>query len=352
MSKLKESKKRFRAIKSSNYDVSNTCNLTCEGCCYFVSNQKVLNKRPNFEQYDRFFASEVARGINYPVFGGGEPSLNIDALRAAAKHWRYGIVYTNGAIKIDQEIPFRIAISVWGDRIQNDKLRGDGRYDQALKTAQDDSRALIYITINRYNIEDISTVVSDCVDRGLKISFNDFSMTTEYIRLLTEEKLDGSFMRFSTNKENLSLRQSDRLKLADIIDEMIERYPQNILYSKLLNDWTHRSDAIHFIDPDTGIATDCGTLNADWHKTYNFNLEPLESKPCCAPEFDCRDCRIGPAATWTLMMRLSEKMHKDQDARQAFLELREEMMRFYFWDWEELGISSQAQESVAPGSKS
>lgn len=29
--------KRFRTIKSSNYDVSNTCNLTREGCHYFVS---------------------------------------------------------------------------------------------------------------------------------------------------------------------------------------------------------------------------------------------------------------------------------------------------------------------------
>src|SRR5947209_6651780 len=118
------SRKRFRTIKSSNYDISNTCNLTCEGCYYFVSGQKTFNKRPSPRDYDLFFASETARGVNYPQFSGGEPSLNVDALRIAAKHWSNGIIYTNGARKIPDEIPFRIAISVWGAKDRNDRLRG------------------------------------------------------------------------------------------------------------------------------------------------------------------------------------------------------------------------------------
>src|ERR1700742_3621324 len=97
--------RRFRAMKSSNYDINNTCNLTCEGCYYFVSGQKTYNKRPSAIDYDQFFRAEAGRGINYPVFSGGEPSLNPTALRAAAKYWTSGIIYTNGIKKVPPEVP-------------------------------------------------------------------------------------------------------------------------------------------------------------------------------------------------------------------------------------------------------
>ncbi len=142
-------RRKFISIKSSNYDLSNTCNLTCEGCYYFLSNQKTDNKRPSREAYDAFFAAEAARGINYPLFSGGEPSLNSTALRIAGKYWKNGIIYTNGMRKIPDDVSFRIAISIWGANERNTRLRGDQAYFTALDTAAGDSRAFIYLTINR-----------------------------------------------------------------------------------------------------------------------------------------------------------------------------------------------------------
>lgn len=136
-------KRRYRSIRSSNYDVSNTCNLSCEGCYYFVSDQKTFNKRPTAADYDQFFQSEAERGVNYPVLAGGEPSLNKVALAMAARHWSAGIIYSNGARRIDPDIPFRIAISVWGARERNERLRGAASYDQAMQAAAGDKRALI-----------------------------------------------------------------------------------------------------------------------------------------------------------------------------------------------------------------
>ncbi len=329
---LRRVRRKFIAIKSSNYDLNNTCNLFCEGCYYFVSEQKTANKRPSADTYDAFFASEAARGVNYPLFSGGEPSLNPDALRIAAMYWQNGIIYTNGIKKIPADIPFRIAISIWGAKERNESLRGEQSYSQALDAAIDDPRAFIYFTINRQNIDDIAEVVADCVKRNIQISFNDFGMTTEYVKLLETGGDDNPYFRLSTKDDNLSLRMPDRLRAADVIDELIDRYPHTVLFSKLLNNWMHRAPAIHTIDPETGMATDCAYLGVSWHRGYGYDLQPLKGKPCAAPEFDCSDCRIGPAATFTLLMRLSEQMRHSPQARADLTELREFMMRFHFYD--------------------
>ena len=177
-------RKKFRTIRSSNYDINNTCNLTCEGCYYFVSGQKTNNQRPSAAEYDALFSAELARGVNYPEFSGGEPSLNPVALEVAAKYWQHGIIYTNGIKKVPSHVPFRIAVSIWGAKGRSEYLRGASSYDQAFETAKGDPRAVIYLTINRQNIDDIPEVVSDCVKSRVKLSFNDFSMTNEYIRIL------------------------------------------------------------------------------------------------------------------------------------------------------------------------
>lgn len=328
-------KRRFHTMKSSNYDINNTCDLSCEGCYYFVSGQKTDNRRPSAMDYDAFFQAEIARGVNYPVFSGGEPSLNPTALITAAKYWPQGIIYTNGNRRIPAEVPFRVAISVWGARERNERLRGANSYDRAFATAAGDPRALIYFTISRDNIDDIEAVVLDCVAHGIDISFQDFSMTTEYMRLL-EEKVppgDNRYFRMSTSDDNLSLSMADRARAAEIIDRMIDRFPDRIVFSKALNDWMHRAPAIHTIDPETNVATDCAMLNSPWHFSFGYDLKPTRGKACCAPEFDCRDCRVGPVSTYTLLAKSAREMRQSAEARDRLAEVRELMMRFHFWDW-------------------
>jgi hypothetical protein len=343
--------RRFRTMRSSNYDINNTCNLTCEGCYYFVSGQKTHNRRPKQDEYDAFFRAEVARGINYPVFSGGEPSLNPAALMAAARYWSSGIIYTNGIRKIPRDVPFRVAISVWGARDRNNHLRGDDSYDHALATAIGDPRAMIYFTISRDNIDDIEHVVLDCVERGLAISFQDFSMTSDYMRLLElpERPIDNPYVRFSTPDDNLSLSMADRARAAAIIDRLIDRFPRHIIFSKALNDWMHRAPAIHTIDPETNVATDCAMLNSAWHLSFGYDLQPTRGKACCAPEFDCRDCRVGPVATYTLLAKSAREMRHSAEARARLAEVRALMMRFHYWDWDlaEDGAPAELAHGVA-----
>ncbi len=338
-------RKKFRPIKSSNYDIHNKCNLTCEGCYYFVSDQKTTNRRPSEAEYDRFFESERDRGVNYPVLSGGEPSLNPVALRSAARFWNQGMVYTNGVKKLDPELPFRIAISLWGKRERNDVLRGEASYDRAFKSATGDPRTMMLLTISRENIDDIREVVEDCVRRDLAIALQDFSMTSTYMDLLGDENAERTpYYRFSTSEDNLSLRIEDRLKIADIVDEVIELYPKHVIQTKALNNWVHRSVQIHDIDPETNLATDCAFLTADYHKGFTYDLKPAGGKQCCVPEFDCRDCRVSIVTMFTRLTHLAKTMRASRSDYEELVELRDVMMRYFFWDWD-LAVKAEAAGS-------
>ena len=159
-------------------------------------------------------------------------------------------------------------------------------------------------------------------------------MTSDYMRLLEEAAPGASpYFRLSTPDDNLSLRMEDRARAADIIDRLLDQYPERIIFSKELNDWMHRAPAIHNIDPTTNIATDCAMLNATWHKSYGYDLKPTRGKACCAPEFDCRDCRIGPVSTFTLLAKSARERRQMAEARARLASVRELMMRYHFWDW-------------------
>ena len=151
-----------------------------------------------------------------------------------------------------------------------------------------------------------------------------------------------------TKDENPSLRMEDRLRAAEIIDRMIDLHGDWILYSKLLNDFMHRSQAIHQIDPITKLATDCPYLGSSYHRGFGFDLRPLKGKNCCAPEFDCSDCRVHPVATFTLLTRLAAQIRRSETARRELQALREEMMRFYFWDWDLAAMEAVRHEQRQP----
>jgi hypothetical protein len=88
----------------------------------------------SLDDYDRFFASEVQRGITMPHFAGAEPGLVPDRLAIAARHWDRGVVYTNGTIPINPALPFKLHVSVWGGKETDLSLRGGEVFEEALAT--------------------------------------------------------------------------------------------------------------------------------------------------------------------------------------------------------------------------
>lgn len=314
---------------TSTYDVHNVCNLRCEGCSYFVTDRTVRHDRPSDDAYDAFFGAEAARGVNYPIFSGAEPSLNQRPLVIAARHWDNGAVFTNGTRRIDPELPFRVVVSFWGGRETTGRLRGGDTYLKALRTAAADKRAVILFTITKASIGDLPEVVADCANAGLQISFNLYSMSSEYARKLRDgERNDDQFFRFSTKDSNLSLSAADRFRIATLIDDLIERYPETVLFTKSLNEFMCRSESMFTIDPITHLATDCAALLNSNHLSFNYDLTRDERKDCISPDFDCRNCRVLGAALTTYLLGQGARA---RPSLQSLKELRRVMIRMYFW---------------------
>ena len=322
----------FHRMVTSTYDVHNVCNLKCEGCSYFVTDRDLRTEQPTDDAYDAFFATECDRGVNYPIFSGAEPSLNQKPLEIAARHWDNGAVFTNGTKRIHADLPFRVVVSVWGGGGKAARLRGGNTYRKALLGAANDKRAVVFFTITRDSVEDLPEVTEDCARLGVPLSFNLYSMSTEYARRLREgDPNDASYFRFSTSTANLALTPADRQRAASLIDGLIEAYPQTIMCTKPLNDFMCRSDSIHTIDPQTKQATDCAVLNTATHVSFNYDLSRDLRKNCSAPDFDCSDCRVLGAALATLLRRKGAQARVSSEAKQEFRDLRRLMMRLYYW---------------------
>lgn len=314
---------------TSTYDVHDVCNLRCEGCSYFVTDRRAKPETPSPEGYDRFFGEEVLRGVNYPIFSGAEPSLNQAPLHVAARHWRHGAVFTNGIKPIDRELPFRVVVSLWSGPHGARKLRGADTYEKAMRTAEGDRRAIVFYTVTRLSIDEIGAVVADCASRGIGISFNFFSMTSEYKRRLADPSTDDYF-RFSTADDNLALDDADRCRAAEAIEACMAEHPETVLFSRPLAQFMARRGPMHRLDPVSGLALDCAVLRSRTHLSFNHDLSRDERKDCCAPDLDCGDCRVLGAALATLITCTAEEGRRSLAAVDA---LRELMMRLYYWDW-------------------
>jgi MoaA/NifB/PqqE/SkfB family radical SAM enzyme len=331
----------FRKLVTSTYDVHDLCNLRCEGCSYFVTDRPEKAATPEPEAYDRFFAAEAARGVTYPIFTGAEPSLNQGVLRIAARHWRYGGVFTNGVKRIDPALPFRVVISLWGGRRSNQQLRGVDSYDKALRTAAGDRRAIVFYTVTAKSIDDIPEAIADCAAIGVGISFNFYSMTGEYIRRLkAAAPHDKTFYRFSSRQDNLALDLAARRRAVELIDQGLRDFPETVLFSRQLSQLMAREGSMHAIDPLTGLATDCAVLESRTHLSFNHDLTRDARKDCCAADLDCRDCRVLGAALATSINGRARMMRSSPAAAAELRELRELMMRLYYWDWAPAGATA------------
>jgi hypothetical protein len=177
---LRERYRRVRrvafGIAGSNYDVSRTCNLKCEGCLFFEGDDYLAHGDDGSEaDWDAMFAAEAARGINFVYLAGGEPALQPRRLALAARHIPRGVVFTNGTVSLDPDLPFAIHVSLWGGVDDTTWLRGGNSYEKAFRNYARDPRARFIYTVNALNIAGVREAAERCApvfqplqpDRGI-----------------------------------------------------------------------------------------------------------------------------------------------------------------------------------------
>src|SRR5262249_27300909 len=153
--------RRFRAVRSfsrsirtSEYHITNACNLRCRGCWFFAFEfDKGTKDETRLGELRAFIESERARHINAALLIGGEPTLVPDRVAAFVDRMEYVTISTNGLRPLPRSGFERVSIGItlFGGGELDDKLRAitprggrrlTGLFDTALRNYRNDPRAI------------------------------------------------------------------------------------------------------------------------------------------------------------------------------------------------------------------
>ena len=200
-------------LRESTYDISNRCNLRCDGCYYYEGEKQYAVENGELQAWRNLMQSEAARGITYVVLAGAEPSLVPELLDVCYQELPLGSIATNGFKKIPESIGYKIHISVWGNDETSLRVRkAKNLLKKQIENYKNDARAVFVYTFTRENIDEVHEVAGILAAQNCKMTFNVFSSPIGYNGPLrhTEESLERT-------------RQA-------MID-LLNRYPQNVLFS-------------------------------------------------------------------------------------------------------------------------
>lgn len=320
--------------KPAFYEVTQRCNLKCEGCYYFEGglHQPVVEEQ-SLEAWDEHFRAEKERGVSMAYFVGAEPSLEQERMLVASKYFKYGNIGCNGTVKIDPAVSFRVAISIWaGDEATDKKLRGAAVFRKAFQNYRGDPRVLVYYTLTRWNVDSARVIAEMCRDNGVPLTFNLYSPTTTFLeKLRLGTSNDDEFFRVSRADDSPILSGDDLLRARGVVEDLMADFPETVIYSRPYNDWSTRPAPLHEID-ENGIAPHCGSRIIGGMHYYGSDLKPMSLK-CCTPDLDCSECRMMSAG-WSTKLQPTLKDVETEGAFGDWLDMLETIGRIFVYDHE------------------
>jgi radical SAM protein with 4Fe4S-binding SPASM domain len=177
------SDKFFTEVPDVGADITNRCNLRCKHC-YNCSGEGSVQELsldqliPIFDQLHQF-------GQRTLQISGGEPTLHPDFPTIVAKAARRGMkvcINTNGVLgatdrqRLSGMRLCRVAVSLDGMRENNDRVRGNGVFDEAVDSIPFFQRIADEVTlathIFRSNVGEVAALVSLARQLGVSIKFS------------------------------------------------------------------------------------------------------------------------------------------------------------------------------------
>jgi hypothetical protein len=283
-----EKVRRYFFLRESTYDMTNRCNIRCEGCYYYTGEKQFAEENLDEAAWSRLMQAEKERGITFAVLAGAEPSLVPQLCRICSEHIAHGAIASNGLKAIPRDIDYRIHISVWGNDQTSRKTRGAGEMlVRQMGNYRDDSRAVFVYTFTPENIAEAREVTGMLADNGRQVTFNMFSAPVGY---------DGP------------LRHSPRTlaETGDMMAELLAAYPQAVLFSPYnIVAHTHEQ-GLHALfscpyprmNPSTAIGL------GRTFRQYRTDLQWDRQAACCVPDTDCADCRHYAAGSAVVTARM------------------------------------------------
>ncbi len=283
-----EKVRQYFFLRESTYDMSNRCNIRCDGCYYYEGDKQFAVENRNVEDWRSLMRAEKARGITYVVLAGAEPSLVPELLDVCYSEMPLGSIATNGFKKIPESVGYKIHISVWGnDRTSERIRRAKNLLKKQIENYQNDPRAVFVYTYTRENIEEAHEVAVELAAHNCKLTFNVFSSPVGY---------EGHLRHHPA-----SLAQTRQSMIT-----LLNQYPENVLFS-YYNAVAHTSllglhDLYSCSYPRCNPSQDIGLGRS--FRQYRTDLNWDRSVACCVPDTDCPDCRHYAAGSAVVTARL------------------------------------------------
>jgi MoaA/NifB/PqqE/SkfB family radical SAM enzyme len=283
-----EKVRKYFFLRESTYDMSNRCNIRCDGCYYFEGDKQFAREINDAEAWRNLMQAEKARGITYVVLAGAEPSLVPELLDVCYQEMPLGSIATNGFKKIPESVGYKIHISVWGNDKTSLRIRkAKNLLKKQIENYKNDPRAVFVYTFTRENIDEVNDVAKELVAHGCKLTFNVFSSPVGYTGHLRHDEE--------------SLQRTRQMMIA-----LLNKYPQNILFS-VYNAVAHtHKKGLHDLYscsyPRQNPSQDIGLGRS--FRQYRTDLNWDRSVACCVPDTDCPDCRHYAAGSAVVTARL------------------------------------------------
>ncbi|HAR48971.1 radical SAM protein [Smithella sp. SCADC] len=283
-----EKVRKYFFLRESTYDMSNRCNIRCDGCYYFEGEKQFAKETGDVEAWRELMRVEKSRGITYVVLAGAEPSLVPELLDVCYQEMPLGSIATNGFKKIPESVGYKLHISVWGNDETSLRIRkAKNLLKKQIENYENDSRAVFVYTFTRENIDEVKEVAAELVAHNCKLTFNVFSAPVGYTGNLRH------------NEESLGWTKQ-------VMIELLKKYPRNVLFSAY-NAVAHtHQKGLHDLYgcsyPRQNPSQDIGLGRS--FRQYRTDLNWDRSVACCVPDTDCVDCRHYAAGSAVVTARL------------------------------------------------
>ena len=176
-----EKVRKYFFLRESTYDMTNRCNIKCDGCYYYEGDKQFVRENGNPDDWRKLMQAEKSRGITYVVLAGAEPSLVPDLCEVCFQEMPLGAIATNGLKFIPASINYRIHISVWGNDETSRMVRNaKNMLIRQIDNYSGDPRAVFVYTFTRSNIDQAREVAEILTTRGCRLTFNMFSAPLGY----------------------------------------------------------------------------------------------------------------------------------------------------------------------------
>jgi hypothetical protein len=283
-----EKVRRYFFLRESTYDMTNRCNIRCDGCYYYEGAKQFTRENGDPGAWRELMRQEKARGITYVVLAGAEPSLVPELLDVCFAEMPLGCIATNGVCRIDPRVGYRIHISVWGNDATSFRVRkARGLLGRQIENYRGDPRAVFVYTFTKENIDEAAEAMAVLAAADCQSTFNVFSAPVGYEGPLRHDA-------------------ASLLRTREVMRELMGRYPRHVLFSPY-NAVAHtHSQSLHELFdcsyPRRNASTEIGLGRS--FRQFRTDLTWDRDVSCCVPDTDCDDCRHYAAGSAVVTARL------------------------------------------------